>query len=105
MIDLVIDQLLRALRDPVPTSACATTPSSWGRACGSTARSWAADDEVREVLKHGTLTVGFIGLAETPEGADRRSTTARAQKAQNLGLEIIGHMRDCADRELARRAA
>lgn len=23
------------------------------------------DDEVREVLKHGTLTVGFIGLAET----------------------------------------
>ena len=22
------------------------------------------DDEVREVLKHGTLTVGFIGLAE-----------------------------------------
>ena len=24
-----------------------------------------ADDEVREVLKHGTLTVGFIGLAET----------------------------------------
>ena len=23
------------------------------------------DDEVREVLKHGTLSVGFIGLAET----------------------------------------
>ena len=23
------------------------------------------DDEVREVLKHGTLTMGFIGLAET----------------------------------------
>ena len=23
------------------------------------------DDEVREVLKHGTLSIGFIGLAET----------------------------------------
>lgn len=27
--------------------------------------SWTGDDEVREVLKHGTLSVGFIGLAET----------------------------------------
>ena len=23
------------------------------------------NDEVREVLKHGTLSIGFIGLAET----------------------------------------
>ena len=23
------------------------------------------DDEVREVLKHGTLSIGFIGLAKT----------------------------------------
>ena len=48
------------------------------------------DDEVREVLKHGTLSIGFIGLAEMPEGPASARTTAKPQTAQNLGLEIIG---------------
>jgi len=50
------------------------------------------DDEVREVLKHGTLAVGFIGLAETLTaliGAHH----GESERAQNLGLEIISHMR------------
>ena len=54
------------------------------------------DDEVREVLKHGTLSVGFIGLAETLValiGAHH----GESERAQNLGLEIIGHMRDLCD--------
>ena len=54
------------------------------------------DDEVREVLKHGTLSVGFIGLAETLKcliGAHHGESEA----AQNLGLEIIGHMRKRVD--------
>ena len=54
------------------------------------------DDEVREVLKHGTLSVGFIGLAETLKAliGEHHGESARAQ---NLGLEIIGHMRDLCD--------
>ena len=54
------------------------------------------DDEVREVLKHGTLSVGFIGLAETLKcliGMHHGESEA----AQNLGLEIIGHMRKRVD--------
>jgi len=54
------------------------------------------DDEIREVLKHGTLSVGFIGLAETLKcliGTHH----GESEKAQNLGLEIIGHMRAKAD--------
>ena len=50
------------------------------------------DDEIREVLKHGTLSVGFIGLAEclkTLIGAHQGESAA----AQTLGLEIISHMR------------
>ncbi len=50
------------------------------------------DEEVREVLKQGTMSVGFIGLAETLVsllGAHHGESEA----AQNLGLEIIGHMR------------
>ena len=50
------------------------------------------DDEVREVLKHGTLSVGFIGLAETLKSLIGQHH-GESQQAQNLGLEIIGHMR------------
>lgn len=56
--------------------------------------SW--DEELREVLKHGTLSVGFIGLAETLKmltGAHH----GESPNAQNLGLEIIGHMRQRMD--------
>ncbi|MEG1571194.1 MAG: anaerobic ribonucleoside triphosphate reductase, partial [Clostridia bacterium] len=54
------------------------------------------NDSVREVLKHGTFSIGFIGLAEAlvalrgaHHGADKNS--------QNLGLEIIGFMRKYCD--------
>lgn len=50
------------------------------------------DDEVREVLKHGTLSVGFIGLAEALK-ALIGVHHGESEVAQNLGLDIIGHMR------------
>ncbi|MCI8553352.1 MAG: anaerobic ribonucleoside triphosphate reductase [Clostridiales bacterium] len=50
------------------------------------------DDEVREVLKHGTLTLGFIGLAECLK-ALIGSHHGESREAQNLGLEIVGYMR------------
>ena len=50
------------------------------------------DDEIREVLKHGTLSIGFIGLAETLKSLLGQHH-GESQQAQNLGLEIIGHMR------------
>lgn len=51
------------------------------------------DDEVREVLKHGTLGVGFIGLAECLIAlcGHHHGESAEAQK---LGLKIITFMRD-----------
>ena len=54
------------------------------------------DDEVREVLKHGTLSVGFIGLAETLKALIGQHH-GESEMAQNLGLEIIGHMRNRCD--------
>ena len=56
------------------------------------------DDEVREVLKHGTLSVGFIGLAETLV-ALRGKHHGENRESQNLGLEIIGFMRGYLDRK------
>ncbi len=55
------------------------------------------DDEQREVLKHGTLTTGFIGLAECLV-ALTGSHHGESAEAQRLGLEIIGHMRRYCDR-------
>ena len=55
------------------------------------------EDEVREVLKHGTLSVGFIGLAETLV-ALLGEHHGQSEHAQNLGLEIIGHMRARCDK-------
>jgi len=55
------------------------------------------DDEVGEVLKHGTLAVGFIGLAEALVGLIG-SHHGETKEAQNLGLEIIGYMREYLDK-------
>ena len=57
----------------------------------------AYDDEQREVLKHGTLTVGFIGLAETLVALTGHHH-GESPESQKLGLEIIGHMRSYMDK-------
>lgn len=54
------------------------------------------DDEVAEVLKEGTLSIGFIGLAETLKVLCG-SHHGESEEAQKLGLMIIGHIRDFCD--------
>lgn len=55
------------------------------------------DDEQREVLKHGTLSLGFIGLAEALVALTGQHH-GQSKSSQNLGLEIIGHMRGYLDK-------
>jgi len=55
-------------------------------------------DEVREVLKHGTLSIGFIGLAETLTSLYGHHH-AEDPAIQEKGLEIIGRMRDFCNRK------
>ena len=54
------------------------------------------NDKLKKVLKHGTLSIGFIGLAECLKAliGEHHGESAKAQK---LGLEIIGHMRQKCD--------
>jgi ribonucleoside-triphosphate reductase len=56
------------------------------------------DDSVAEVLKHGTLSVGFIGLAEALK-ALIGVHHGESEEAQKLGLEIVSHMRERMDKE------
>ena len=54
------------------------------------------DDTVGEILKHGTLSIGFIGLAETLIALMGKHH-GESEEAQNLGLEIVHFMRDYVD--------
>ena len=55
------------------------------------------NDDLREVLKHGTLSIGFIGLAETLTALYGQHH-GQSEELQQKGLEIIGYMRDFCDR-------
>ncbi len=55
-------------------------------------------DDLREVLKHGTLSIGFIGLAETLT-ALYGNHHGSSEELQQKGLEIIGYMRDYCDKK------
>ena len=54
-------------------------------------------DRMRKILKHGSLTTGFIGLAETLKALIGKHQ-GESEEAQKLGLEIIGHMRKNVDK-------
>lgn len=50
-------------------------------------------DRLRKILKHGSLTIGFIGLAETLKALIGKHH-GESEEAQKLGLEIISFMRN-----------
>lgn len=54
------------------------------------------DDSVVEVLRHGTLSIGFIGLAETLKALTGHHH-GESEEAQKLGLEIVQFIRDFCD--------
>ncbi len=54
------------------------------------------NDEVREVLKHGTLSIGFIGLAETLTALYGHHH-GESDEMQQKGLAIVRHMREFCD--------
>ena len=51
------------------------------------------DDEIREVIKHGSMTAGFIGLAETLVVLTGKHH-GESSIAQELGLKIVKFMND-----------
>ncbi len=59
------------------------------------------EDTVGEVIKHGTLSIGFIGLAETLVMLTGKHH-GESEASQELGLKIIGHMREFCDKESER---
>lgn len=90
-MDLVVDQLL-ARFELQARKRVRNYPFLMGQGVWIDSEKLSIDDEVREVLKHGTLTMGFIGLAECLKGLIG-CHHGESDEAQKLGLEIIGRMR------------
>lgn len=58
-------------------------------------------DKLRKVLRHGTLTIGFIGIAECLKALTGKHHGESAE-AQELGLKIVGFIRDKSDEYAAK---
>ena len=91
MMDLCIDQLMERYKIQAKKHVY-NFPFLMGQGVWLDSDKLKEDDEVGEVLKHGTLSVGFIGLAETLVALTGEHH-GQSEAAQNLGLEIIGYMR------------
>ena len=55
------------------------------------------DDTIRKAIENGTLSFGFVGLAEALVALTGHDHT-EGEKYQQLGLSIVKHMRDYADK-------
>lgn len=99
-IDLVIEQLMDRYRIQAKKKVL-NYPFLMGQGVWLGSENLKLEDEVGEILKHGTLSVGFIGLAETLTSLIG-SHHGQTQEARDLGLKIIGHMRDRMDKEAAK---
>ena len=91
MLDLVCDQLMARYKIQAAKKV-RNYPFLMGQGVWLDSDKLGPNDEVGEVLKHGTLTVGFIGLAECLKALIGKHH-GESQEAQNLGLDIVGYMR------------
>ncbi|MCD8331969.1 MAG: anaerobic ribonucleoside triphosphate reductase, partial [Oscillospiraceae bacterium] len=101
MLDICVDQLLERFEIQCRKKV-RNFPFLMGQGVWLDSEKLGWDDEVREVLKHGTLSVGFIGLAETLKSL-LGVHHGESEKAQALGLDIISHMRARMDAESEKR--
>ena len=100
-LELVVDQLLERFEIQCSRKV-KNFPFLMGEGVWLDSEKLGPEDEVREVLKHGTLSIGFIGLAETLVALIGKHHGQSAE-AQKLGLEIIGFMRKFTDEQAQRR--
>lgn len=98
-IDLCVEQLLHRFKIQCSKKAY-NYPFLMGQGVWIDSEKLDRNDSVAEVLKHGTLSIGFIGLAETLKALTGKHH-GESQESYDLGLEIITYMRKRMD-ELSR---
>ena len=90
-IDIIIEQLLDRFKIQA-SKLVKNYPFLMGQGVWIDSENLSVNDSVGDVLKHGTLTLGFIGLAECLKALVGKHH-GESKESQNLGLEIVGYMR------------
>ena len=96
-MDLCIDQLMHRFKIQC-SKKVKNYPFLMGQGVWIDSEKLGYDDELGEVLKHGTLSVGFIGLAECLKALIGKHH-GESEEARELGMEIITRMRNRMDEE------
>lgn len=94
-MELVRDQLLERFEIQC-NKRCYNFPFLIGQGVWTNGETLKPTDRMRRILKHGSLTIGFIGLAETLKALTGKHH-GESEDSQKLGLEIIKFMRKKCD--------
>ncbi|MBQ8883870.1 MAG: anaerobic ribonucleoside triphosphate reductase [Oscillospiraceae bacterium] len=100
MMDLCIEQLMHRFKIQ-STKKVKNYPFLMGQGVWIDSEKLSINDEVGEVLKHGTLSVGFIGLAECLKSLIGKHH-GESDEARELGIEIVTRMRERMEEECKR---
>ncbi len=100
MMEITISQLMHRFRIQA-SKKVRNYPFLMGQGIWIDSEKLGADDSVEEILKHGTLSIGFIGLAETLK-ALIGVHHGESEEARALGFEIVTKMRARLDEESKR---
>ncbi len=95
LLDLVKDQLLERFEIQCSKKVY-NFPFLLGSGVWLDSEKLKPNDKLRKVLKHGTLSIGFIGLAECLKALTGKHH-GESKDAQKLGIEIISFMRKKCD--------
>ncbi len=90
-IALVIEQLLERFKIQ-SNKTVRNFPFLMGQGVWMDSDKLGLNDSIAEVIKHGTLSMGFIGLAESLTSLTGKHH-GESRASQTLGLEIVGYMR------------
>ncbi len=101
IMDLVVEQLLARFRVQAQKKV-KNYPFLMGQGVWLDSEKLGPDDTVEEVLKHGTLSMGFIGLAECLKSLTGKHH-GESEEARKLGIEIISRMRARMEKETKER--
>lgn len=100
VMDLVCEQLMHRFRIQAQKKV-KNYPFLMGQGIWIDSEKLGPEDEVGEILKHGTLSMGFIGLAECLKALIGEHH-GESEEARKLGLEIVTRMRERMDEETTR---
>lgn len=101
LLDGILDTTMQQLLDRYEIQASRIArnfPFLMGEGVWMDSESLGPDDKVGEVLKHGTLSIGFCGLAECLVALIGKHH-GESEEAQELGLKIVSYIRNYCDRK------